>query len=142
VAPGANLCEGDRLLELDRGASRPPLANPTTQPMRLYAMDAWVRDAAVLTDAVALSRVLQAAADAGGASVVGEEFYASPNGAITGVLLLAQSHLSVHTWPELALANVDLLSCGEIDGNVVLATIRTGLDVERATVRCIHRSLG
>jgi len=142
VAPGANLCEGDRLLELDRGASRPPLANPTTQPMRLYAMDAWVRDAAVLTDAVALSRVLQAAADAGGASVVGEEFYAFPNGAITGVLLLAQSHLSVHTWPELALANVDLLSCGEIDGNVVLATIRTGLDVERATGGCIHRSLG
>ena len=58
------------------------------------------------------------------------------------MLLLAQSHLSVHTWPELALANVDLLSCGDIDGNVVLATIRARLGVERASLRCIHRSLG
>ena len=130
------------MLELDRGASGPPLADHTTRPMRLYAMDAWVRDAAVLTDEGALSRVLHAAADAGRATVVGEEFYAFPNGAVTGVLLLAQSHLSVHTWPELALANVDLLSCGDIDGNVVLQTIRVRLDVERSRVRCIHRSLG
>ena len=130
------------MLELDSGAPGPPFTNPTTQPMRLYAMDAWVRDALVLTDAAALSGALHAAADAGGATVVGEEFYAFPNGAVTGVLLLAQSHLSVHTWPELGLANVDLLSCGDIDGNVVLATIRARLDVERASVRCIHRSLG
>jgi S-adenosylmethionine decarboxylase len=129
------------LLELDRGASGPPLTLHTTQPMLLYAMDAWVRDAAVLTDAAALSDVLRTAAAAGGATVVGAEFYAFPNGAVTGVLLLAQSHLSVHTWPELGLANVDLLSCGAIDGNVVLATIRAHLDVERASVRCIHRSL-
>jgi S-adenosylmethionine decarboxylase len=130
------------LLELDRGAPGPPLADHTTQPMRLYAMDAWVRDAAVLTDAGALNDGLRAAADAGGATVVGEEFYAFPNGAVTGVLLLAQSHLSVHTWPELGLANVDLLACGPIDGNLVLATIRARLDVERSKVRCIHRSLG
>ena len=130
------------MLELDSGASGSPFTNHTTEPLRLYAMDAWVRDAAVLTDAAALHAVLRAAAEAGGATVVGEEFYAFPNGAVTGVLLLAQSHLSVHTWPELALANVDLLSCGDIDGNVVLATIRARLDVERATVRCIHRSLG
>lgn len=110
--------------------------------MRLYAMDAWVRDAAVLTDPDGLSATLRVAADAGGATVVGAEFYAFPNGAVTGVLLLAQSHLSIHTWPELGLANVDLLSCGEIDGNLVLATIRARLDVERASVRCIHRSLG
>ena len=130
------------MLELDSGAPGSPFTNPTTQPMRLYAMDAWVRDALVLTDAAVLSGVLHAAADAGGATVVGEEFYAFPNGAVTGVLLLAQSHLSVHTWPELGLANIDLLSCGDIDGNVVLATIRARLDVERASVRCIHRSLG
>ena len=129
------------MLELDRGALGPPLTDHTNQPMRLYAMDAWVRHAGVLTDAAVLSGVLRAAAAAGGATVVAEEFYAFPNGAVTGVLLLAQSHLSVHTWPELGLANVDLLSCGGIDGNVVLATIRSGLDVERASVRCIHRSL-
>ena len=129
------------MLQPTRGASGPPLAHHTTQPMRLYAMDAWVRDPAVLTDPDELNATLRVAADAGGATVVGAEFYAFPNGAVTGVLLLAQSHLSVHTWPELGLANVDLLSCGDIDGNAVLATIRARLDVERASVRCIHRSL-
>ena len=109
--------------------------------MRLHAMDAWVRDASVLTDADELRTVLRAAATAGGATVVGEEFYAFPNGAVTGVLLLAQSHLTIHTWPELRLANVDLLTCGDIDGDVVLTTIRARLDVQRAHVRCIQRAL-
>jgi S-adenosylmethionine decarboxylase len=130
------------LLELDRGAFGPPSANHTTQPMRLYAIDAWVRDAAVLADADALYDALWAAAEAGGATVVGEAFYAFPNGAVTGVLLLAQSHLSIHTWPELRLANIDLLTCGDIDGGVVLETIRERLGVERASTRCIGRSLG
>jgi S-adenosylmethionine decarboxylase len=128
------------LLELDRGASERPPANHTTSPMRLHAMDAWVRDAAVLSDTAALRGVLRDAAEAGGATVVGEEFYAFPNGAVTGVLLLAQSHLSIHTWPEHSLANIDLLSCGEIDGDAVLATISARLGVERASVRCIDRS--
>ena len=130
------------MLELDRGAFGPSSANHTIQPMRLYAIDAWVRDAAVLTDAGELNDVLRAAADAGGATVVGEAFYGFPNGAVTGVLLLAQSHLSIHTWPELRLANIDLLTCGDIDGCVVLETIRERLGVERASTRCIERSLG
>ena len=130
------------MLELERGAV--PWAAPkhTEKPMRLHAMDAWVRAASVLTDEDLLRAVLHGAASAGGATVVGEEFYAFPNGAVTGVLLLAQSHLSIHTWPELALANVDLLTCGDIDGDIVLRTIRERLDVERARIRCIGRSLG
>jgi S-adenosylmethionine decarboxylase len=109
--------------------------------MRLHAMDAWVRDASVLTDAGELKAALHGAAAAGGATVVGEEFYAFPNGAVTGVLLLAQSHLTIHTWPELGLVNIDLLTCGDIDGALVLATIRERLEVVRANVRCIERAL-
>ena len=130
------------MLELERGASRPSSAHHTIQPMRLYAIDAWVRDAAVLTGTGELKSALHAAADAGGATVVGEAFYAFPNGAVTGVLLLAQSHLSIHTWPELRLANIDLLTCGDIDGSIVLGTISERLGVERAVTRCIGRSLG
>lgn len=129
------------MLDLERRADEPRPAVHTTQPMRLHAMDAWVRAASLLTDEEKLKAVLHAAASAGGATVVGEEFYAFPNGAVTGVLLLAQSHLSIHTWPELALANVDLLTCGDIDGGVVMRTICELLDVERATVRCIERAL-
>lgn len=128
------------MLELDSAGRQRPAIH-TNQPMRLHAMDAWVRAAAILTDADELKAALHDAAAAGGATVVGDEFHAFPNGAVTGVLLLAQSHLSIHTWPELALANVDLLTCGNIDAVVVLRTIRDRLGVERANVRCLERAL-
>lgn len=111
-----------------------------TRTMRLYAMDAWVRCPAVLTDAARLNLVLRSAADLGGATVVGEEFCVFDNGAVTGVLVLAQSHLSIHTWPEFALANVDLLSYGDLRGEVVLASIGEALDVERSRVVCLDRA--
>jgi S-adenosylmethionine decarboxylase len=110
--------------------------------MRLYTMDAWVSDPAVLTDEPRLRAALRAGAGAGGATVLGEEFYVFPNRAVTGVLVLAQSHLCIHTWPELALANVDLLSYGEVSGDDVLAEIRSRLSVERASIICVPRAVG
>ena len=109
--------------------------------MRLYTMDAWVTDPAVLTDEPMLRAALHAGAAAGGATVLGEEFCIFPNGAVTGVLVLAQSHLCIHTWPELALANVDLLSYGDVSGEAVLAEIRSRLAVARAAVTCVPRAV-
>ena len=110
--------------------------------MHLHALDAWVRHASVLTDAEQLRTILHAGADAGGATVLGEEFCVFPNRAVTGVLVLAQSHLSIHTWPEFALANVDLLTYGDVRGEAVIAEICRLLDVERTNVTCIERALG
>jgi S-adenosylmethionine decarboxylase len=109
--------------------------------MRLYTMDAWVSDPRVLTDKPLLQDALRRGARAGGATVLGETFCTFPNGAVTGVLVLAQSHLSIHTWPELALANVDLLSYGGVSGDEILATIRELLAVERASVTCVPRAV-
>lgn len=110
--------------------------------MRLYTMDAWVADPAVLMDEIRLRSALHAGAAAGGATVLGEAFCVFPNGAVTGVLVLAQSHLCIHTWPELALANVDLLSYGDVSGDAVLDEIRSRLVVERASVTCVPRAVG
>ena len=109
--------------------------------MRLYTMDAWVSDPAILTDKSKLREALLAGARAGHATVLGEEFCIFPNGAVTGVLVLAQSHLSIHTWPELSLANVDLLSYGSVRGDDVFAEIRARLGVERAAVTCVPRAV-
>jgi S-adenosylmethionine decarboxylase len=109
--------------------------------MRLHTMDAWVSDPAILTDEPELRAALHAGAAAGRATVLGEEFCVFANGAVTGVLVLAQSHLSIHTWPELSLANVDLLTYGDVRGDDVLAEIRSRLGVERAAVTCIPRAV-
>jgi S-adenosylmethionine decarboxylase len=129
------------VFQLDEGRGYAPTIH-TTQTMRLHALDAWVRDAAVLTDADALRTILYAGAEAGGATVVGEEFCVFPNGAVTGVLVLAQSHLSIHTWPEFALANIDLLSYGDLCGDDVLKAICERLDVDRVNVTCLPRAVG
>ena len=110
--------------------------------MRLHALDAWVRRPSILTDADRIREILYAAADAGGATVLGEKFCIFANGAVTGVLVLAQSHLSIHTWPEYALANVDLLSYGDLRGEDVLDAICHRLDVERVNVTCVPRAIG
>jgi S-adenosylmethionine decarboxylase len=110
--------------------------------MRLHALDAWVRDKAVLTDVDRVGQILRAAAEAGGATVLAEKFCVFPNGAVTGVLVLAQSHLSIHTWPEFSLANVDLLSYGALRGEDVLDAICAELDVERMTMTCVPRAIG
>jgi S-adenosylmethionine decarboxylase len=110
--------------------------------MFLHALDVWVRDPSTLTDAQGLRATLYAGAEAGGATVVGEELFVFPNGAVTGVLVLAQSHLSIHTWPEYALANVDLLSYGELRAEEALGVICEELGAVRSRVTCIARAIG
>ena len=107
--------------------------------MRLHTMDVWVRDAAVLTEVAELRAILRDAARAAAATVLDDAFHVFPNGAVTGVLLLAQSHLSIHTWPELALANVDLLTYGSAGGDEAMALIRERLGATRSRVRCLVR---
>lgn len=55
--------------------------------------------------------MLTAALDVG-ATVVGESFHRfSPQG-VTGILAIAESHISIHTWPEYGYAAADIFSCG------------------------------
>jgi len=110
--------------------------------MRLYAMDAWVADAAALVDRARLRNALRDAARLGHVDVVGEAFHDFPNGGVTGVLVLAQSHLSIHTWPELRFANVDLLSYGSVDGHVVLETLAERIGCVRTKITVVERELG
>ena len=55
--------------------------------------------------------MLRAANDAG-AHVIGESFHQfSPQG-VTGILAIAESHISIHTWPEYGYAAADIFTCG------------------------------
>lgn len=67
----------------------------------------------LLADRDGLAHVLRECAISAGATIVGEVFHRfSPTG-VSGVLLIAESHLSIHTWPELGAAAIDVYSCGE-----------------------------
>lgn len=74
--------------------------------------DLW--QASNLDDIDAVDAALRKAADAAGATVLNIDLHSfSPNGGITGVAVLAESHISIHTWPERAYAAVDVFMCGD-----------------------------
>lgn len=67
----------------------------------------------VLDDLGFLKDCLNEAAIQSGATVVGESFYHfSPYG-VSGVVNIAESHISIHTWPEHGYAAVDVFTCGD-----------------------------
>lgn len=67
----------------------------------------------VLDDAALIETALRAAADSAGATVIGVHLHHFGEGhGVTGVALLAESHMSIHTWPEHGYAAVDIFLCG------------------------------
>jgi S-adenosylmethionine decarboxylase len=67
----------------------------------------------VLDDLDFLKGCLDEAAVCCNATVVGESFYHfSPHG-VSGVVNIAESHISIHTWPEYGYAAVDVFTCGD-----------------------------
>ena len=66
----------------------------------------------VLNDLKILRSTLLAAASEAGATVLGESFHQfNPHG-VSGVVIIAESHLFIHTWPECGYAAVDIFTCG------------------------------
>lgn len=110
-------------------------------PKVLWAVDGAVGDLAVTTDPEGIAAAARAAVAAGGGHVLDETAVVFPNGAVTLVLVLAESHLSVHTWPEEHLVAVDLFSCGAIDGQLVVDELVRGLGLEQVTVQRLDRGL-
>ena len=48
-----------------------------------------------------------------GATILGNSFHViSPYDGVSGVIIIAESHLSIHTWPEYSYAAVDIFACG------------------------------
>lgn len=101
--------------------------------------DAWVDDSEALATVEPMKQLLCRAAEAGGATVLHEYFHQFSPCGVTGVLLLAESHISVHTWVEEGFAAFDIFTCGPMNTDKVLEVIRDGLKPRHASVRRIVR---
>ena len=68
-------------------------------------------------------KLLQAAiesCDQGGATVIDSKAHHFEPHGVTAFVLLAESHFSIHTWPERGTAAVDIFTCGEANPYVIL----------------------
>lgn len=69
-------------------------------------------DQDILKDQVFIKKALFKAAEVAGATVLDSSFYRFGNGGVSGVVIIAESHLSIHTWPECGYAACDFYTCG------------------------------
>ena len=88
-----------------------------------------------------IEQLLRAAADAAGARVLHSHFHGFGEGlGVTGVVLLAESHISIHTWPEAGFAAVDIFMCGQAQPELALAIITEALQPQSRTLNTIRRA--
>ncbi|SDZ10043.1 S-adenosylmethionine decarboxylase [Jannaschia faecimaris] len=92
-----------------------------------------------LLTAAALEPAMRQAAELAGATVLSAHFHPFEGGGITGVLLLAESHITVHTWPEYGYAALDVFMCGDADVVVAADALDAALTPERSSRRILPR---
>jgi S-adenosylmethionine decarboxylase len=107
--------------------------------MLLYAVDAALTPASPVTNIGELAALASEAVTAGGGHVLDANHVRFPNGAVTLVLILAESHLAIHTWPEDNLVAIDLFSCGAIDGRRVAGELARLLRLDDVHVQRVER---
>lgn len=91
----------------------------------------------LLNDGQGLEELLAHAAQSVGATVLSRHHHAFAPHGVTAVLMLAESHVSIHTWPEWGGATLDAYTCGPADSERLVDIIIKGLapaNVRRATV--------
>ena len=96
-------------------------------------VDLW--HATNLDDVDVVDNALRKAATAAGATLLNVDLHRfTPNGGITGVAVLAESHISIHTWPECAYAAVDVFMCGEARPHKAVEVLRRVFAPEALTI--------
>jgi S-adenosylmethionine decarboxylase len=104
------------------------------------------RGAVALDDPAALRSLCLGAVAGAGLRAVGELFHPfAPPGGVTGVVLLAESHLALHTWPEHGAVTLDVYVCnvGADNGpraEALMQALRSAFDPALCTERRITRA--
>ena len=60
---------------------------------------------------------------------------------VSGIMLIAESHFSIHTWPDHKYAAFDIFSCGQIAADMAIDILKTGLEADKVEVKTISRGI-
>src|SRR5438445_8592018 len=95
-----------------------------------------------ITNVDAVKRALVEAAKRAHATIVDVVFHEFNPFGVSGVVVIAESHLSIHTWPEYRYAAVDIFSCGDIlKPEVAASYLVQQFGAERASVVEMQRGM-
>jgi S-adenosylmethionine decarboxylase len=96
-----------------------------------------------LDDIDHVARTLIDCVDAAGATLLHMHLHPfEPNGGISGVAVLAESHISIHSWPERGYAALDAFMCGDARPERCVGVLQAAFAPQRVSVREILRGRG
>ncbi|HNU92343.1 MAG TPA: adenosylmethionine decarboxylase [Spirochaetota bacterium] len=94
-----------------------------------------------LNDVKKVEEVMMAAAELSSATIIKPFFHKfSPYG-ISGVIVIAESHFTIHTWPEYGYAAVDVFTCGDLECQKALDYIKAELEADRCSIFQFQRGI-
>ncbi|HYW34929.1 MAG TPA: adenosylmethionine decarboxylase [Balneolaceae bacterium] len=99
-------------------------------------------DSKKINDITYVKSSLVKAVEASQATIISHDFHKfSPHG-ISGVVVIAESHVSIHTWPEYNYAALDVFTCGEtIDPWVIQENMKIAVQATNTTSMEMKRGL-
>ena len=94
----------------------------------------------ILDDVAGIEKHMNDAALACGATIVQSTFHRFQPWGVSGVVVIAESHLAIHTWPEYGYASVDLYTCGEeIQPDAAYHFLKEALQAELTETQFLKR---
>jgi S-adenosylmethionine decarboxylase proenzyme len=94
-----------------------------------------------LNDLSRIESLMQEAARASGTRIVSSVFHPFTPQGVSGVVVIEESHLSIHTWPEYGYAAVDFFTCGNGIPERAYEVLKEGLGAAVSEVMLVHRGL-
>ena len=94
----------------------------------------------LLDDPLDSERILVEAVNRSGATIIQPFFHHfSPHG-VSGVVVIAESHIAIHTWPEFGYCAVDIFTCGtQVDTDLIYEYIRSEFHAKEVSVMEVKR---
>ena len=92
-----------------------------------------------LSDIAYIEKTMRQCVEASGATLLHIHLHRFEPDGVSGVAVLAESHISVHTWPESRYAAFDVFMCGNTRPEVCIEIMREAFEAERVDVQEVLR---
>lgn len=102
-----------------------------------------LKDASRLDDLEHIETTLRKCVDVSKATLLHIHLHHfTPNGGVSGVAVLSESHISIHTWPEANYAALDVFMCGIAEPQNSIAVLKEAFGTENVRVEELRRGKG
>jgi len=89
-----------------------------------------------LANPVLLEEALKVAAISAGASILGSfSHHFGEEQGVTSVVILSESHISIHTWPEHKYSAIDVFMCGKANPHIAIENLRRSIQPDKVSVK-------